>query len=134
MPFRKACALVKRPVFLLIATTLVVVGFESTIVTGHLRAWAWAIPWVWALWALVWIAWLGTFKRITQLLSGGTAKHADLVPEGQVLQLKGSARTEDRGQGGKECRKKMSIGRENYQSSIIPTLSNRSGFRETQPR
>ena len=42
-------------------------------------------------------------------LSSGTPKHSHLVPEGQVLQLKGSARTEDRGQSGKECRKNVQL-------------------------
>ena len=39
-------------------------------------------------------------------LAGGTLKHADLVSEGEVLQLQGSPRTQDRRQSGKECRKK----------------------------
>ena len=39
-------------------------------------------------------------------------------------------KTEDR--AARSVARKMSLGRENYQSSIIPTLSDRSGFRETQ--
>jgi hypothetical protein len=34
-------------------------------------------------------------------------QHADLVPQSQVLQLQGSARTQDRRQSGKQCRKKI---------------------------
>src|SRR5438445_3007996 len=38
--------------------------------------------------------------------SCGPLQHADLVAQSQVLQLKGGAGTEDRGQSRKECRKK----------------------------
>jgi hypothetical protein len=51
-----------RPAFLLIATTLAVVVFQMTIVTGHLQRWAWAIPLAWGLWALGWIAWLSLHR------------------------------------------------------------------------
>jgi len=54
-----------RPFFLLIATTLAVIAFQMTIVTGHLQDWAWAIPWVWGLWALGWVAWL-SLQKITR--------------------------------------------------------------------
>ena len=40
-------------------------------------------------------------------LSCGALKNADLVPEGQILQPKGSARTPDRRQGRKQCRDKI---------------------------
>ena len=34
----------------------------------------------------------------------GSLKHADLVTQCQVLELKASARTEDRGHSGEQCR------------------------------
>lgn len=45
-------------------------------------------------------------SQLGAAVSCRTLKNADLVPERQVLQLKGSARTQDRIQSGKECRKK----------------------------
>jgi Domain of unknown function (DUF4145) len=39
-----------------------------------------------------------------EALSCGALKHADLVPESQILQPKGTVRTQDRRQRGKECR------------------------------
>ena len=37
---------------------------------------------------------------------GESLKHADLVAQGQILELQGSTRTQDRRQDSKECRKK----------------------------
>lgn len=52
--------------FLFIATTVVVVVFHMTIMTGHLQVWAWAIPWVWGVWTLVWMGWL-SLRKITRV-------------------------------------------------------------------
>jgi hypothetical protein len=52
----------------------------------------------------------------------------DLVAQSHVLQLEGSARTEDRGQSGRSVVREMSIGRENYKRSIIPVRSDISRF------
>jgi len=41
-----------------------------------------------------------------RVFSSRPLKHADLVAQSQVLQLEGSARTEDRGQSGEECRER----------------------------
>jgi hypothetical protein len=49
----------------------------------------------------------------------GTLKHADLVAQSQVLQLKGRARTENRGQGGEEHRERNGH-RRRIKESIIP--------------
>ena len=51
--------------------------------------------------------------------SRGTLQHADLVAQSQVLQLKGRARTENRGQGGDEHRERNGH-RRRIKESIIP--------------
>ena len=51
--------------------------------------------------------------------SRATLKHADLVAQSQVLQLKGRARTENRGQGGEEHRERNGH-RRRIKESIIP--------------
>ena len=54
-------------------------------------------------------------RRRRGLISGvlrRTLKHADLVAQGQVLELHGGTRTQDRRQNCKECRKKNKHQRE----------------------
>jgi type IV secretory pathway TrbD component len=57
-----------RPLFFFIATTLVSLGFQLTIMAGHLQYFGWAIPWVWGIWALVWIARFVNFQKVPRLL------------------------------------------------------------------
>ncbi len=63
----------------------------------------------------------------------GTLKHADLVAQSHVLQLKGRARTENRGQGGEEHRERNGH-RSRIKESIIPFPSDVLRFsRGTDP-
>jgi|SRR5215469_875273 len=58
----------------------------------------------------------------------GPLKHADLVPQGQVLEVQGSTRTQDRRQDGKKCRKKNKHHNENYEGRISHNRSEISRF------
>jgi len=51
-----------RTLFFFIATTTVIFVFHLTIVAGGFASHAWAVPWLWAFWALAWIAWSANFQ------------------------------------------------------------------------
>ena len=56
-----------RPLFLFIATTAVIIVIQLTIVAGGLPSHGWAVPWLWAFWALGWTAWGANFQVLRLL-------------------------------------------------------------------
>jgi len=63
-----------------------------------------------------------------EAFSRGPLQHADSVAQSQVLQVEGSARTEDRGQNCEEYRERTEHRRRIMKESIIPHCSDISRF------
>jgi hypothetical protein len=69
----------------------------------------------WVVVRRCWSEWkqaLIVVTRPVRTFSCGPLKHADLVPQSRVLELKGSTRTEDRRQSCEECRERNDHRRE----------------------